>query len=68
MNHAAHIQQLAEELIGHAERMGVVLTITTQPNQPLAMGNHRMVAEAREARNPAQTPRYTPTANEGSEI
>lgn len=37
-------------LIQEAERDGVVLTINNVPQQPLAMGNHRMVGEARPAR------------------
>lgn len=37
-------------LIQEAERSGVVLTIKNVPQQPLAMGNHRMVGEVRPAR------------------
>lgn len=39
------IQQRAEELIAEAVQLGVVLTITLKPLEPLAMGNHEMVAE-----------------------
>lgn len=39
------IKAEAEALIAKAEAAGVVLTIGLKPLQPLAMGNHKMVAE-----------------------
>lgn len=35
----------ANHLIDCAEKLGVVITITLKPLEPLAMGNHKMVAE-----------------------
>lgn len=40
----------ALELVNEAKREGVVLTIETQPKQPLAMGNYRMHVSVRVAR------------------
>ncbi|WP_430434295.1 hypothetical protein [Methyloversatilis sp.] len=40
----------AEQLIKRALAIGVVLTIETQPRQPLAMGNFDLVVETREVR------------------
>lgn len=34
-------------LISQAEALGMVVTITTEPNVPLAMGNSRMVPDVR---------------------
>lgn len=46
MNDAVEvIKQRAEELIAEAVQLGVVVTISLQPLQPLAMGNHQMVVE-----------------------
>lgn len=46
----------AEELVAHAERKGVCLTITREPLQPLAIGHARHVVDARPARQqPAPT-------------
>lgn len=42
------IKERAEQLIEDAQRWGVVVTITLQPLEPLAMGNHKMVAEVTE--------------------
>lgn len=39
------IRQQAERLIADAEAAGLVVTIDLEPLQPLAMGNHKMVAE-----------------------
>lgn len=39
------IQQEAEKLIAFAERAGYDVTIGLVPLTPLAMGNHKMVAE-----------------------
>lgn len=38
------IRQQAEQLIADAEAAGMVVTIELESLQPLAMGNHRMVA------------------------
>jgi len=43
----------ALELVQQAKREGVVLTIETEPKQPLAMGNYRMVVAVRPARGAA---------------
>lgn len=40
----------AQRVIEEAKRLGIVLTIHTEPQQPLAMRNYRMVAEVRDAR------------------
>lgn len=39
------IQQQAAQLISDAVAAGVVVTIELKPLQPLAMGNHTMVAD-----------------------
>ncbi len=39
------IQQQAAQLIADAEAAGMVVTIDLKALQPLAMGNHQMVAE-----------------------
>lgn len=39
------IRQQAEQLIKDAEAAGMIVTIELKPLQPLAMGNHQMVAE-----------------------
>lgn len=44
------IELLAQQLVHMAELAGVVVTISTHPRQPLAMGNYDMVAEVRPAR------------------
>ncbi|MCP4615965.1 MAG: hypothetical protein GY844_05975 [Bradyrhizobium sp.] len=44
------VRTAAERLIKRALAVGVVLTIKTQPRQPLAMGNFDLVVETREAR------------------
>lgn len=41
----AIIKRRAEILIEEAVQHGVILTITLVPLEPLAMGNHKMVAE-----------------------
>lgn len=46
----AEILDDARRLIERAQHSGVVLTIETQPRQPLAMGNYDLVVETREAR------------------
>jgi hypothetical protein len=38
-----------QQLIIEAEAEGVVLTVSTEPVKPLAMGNYKMVASARSA-------------------
>lgn len=38
-------QQLADQLIRDAEAAGIDITIRLQPLEPLAMGNHKMIAE-----------------------
>lgn len=58
MNKAAHIQGVADALIAHAEKCGVVLTIDAVPQLPLAMGNVKMVAHARPARSQPQLPAF----------
>lgn len=58
MNKAANIQGVADALIAHAEKCGVVLTIDAVPQQPLAMGNIKMVAHAREARHQPPPPPF----------
>lgn len=44
------VRTAAERLIKRALAVGVVLTIKTQPRQPLAMGNFDLVVETREVR------------------
>lgn len=39
------IEEKAEQLIKYAESLDLVLTISLKPLEPLAMGNHKMVAE-----------------------
>jgi RNA binding exosome subunit len=48
----ASIRYRANLLVADAERSGQVLTIELKPKQPLAMGNYRMVADVRPARQP----------------
>lgn len=59
-----HIQQMTNNLIRYAEQCGYIITIETVPQQPLAMGNVKMVGEVRVARHRT---RYEPAPNEGSE-
>lgn len=40
----------ATELISHAARLGVVLTISQEPREPLAMGNYASVVSVRSRR------------------
>lgn len=47
----AHIEAMAISIVADAERYGLVLTIETRPLKPLAMGNHEMVVDVREARS-----------------
>ena len=39
------IRHQAVQLVEDATNAGVVVTITLEPLQPLAMGNHRMVVD-----------------------
>lgn len=48
---SAAVATEAAVLIERARRAGVVLTIETQPRQPLAMGNYDLVVQTREVRN-----------------
>lgn len=50
MAHQA-ITLAAQHLISRAQHSGFVVTITTQPGTPLAMGNYRMQVDVRQARN-----------------
>lgn len=45
----ANLQMHARLLVSMAEAAGLVVTITTEPDRPLAMGNYRMVADVRPA-------------------
>jgi len=47
---ASQLRDRAAELVAHAQRSGLVLTIEQQPLQPLAMGHYRSVVSVREAR------------------
>lgn len=49
MSELKRLQDFAERLIQDAQEHGFVVTISTEPGQPLRMGNHKMVAEVREA-------------------
>ncbi len=44
------VRMAAKRLVKRALAVGVVLTIETQPRQPLAMGNYDLVVQTREAR------------------
>lgn len=44
------IRRMAEALVADAVSYGVVLTIHTEPREPLRMGAHDMVVETRAAR------------------
>jgi hypothetical protein len=46
----ARYELLLLQLIQWAEDEGIILTIENVPQQPLAMGNHKMVGSARPAR------------------
>jgi hypothetical protein len=50
----------AENLVRRAEAMGVSLTITREPLQPLAMGHARHVVDAWPARTPAAAVQPSP--------
>jgi hypothetical protein len=39
------IEEKAEQLIKYAESLDLIVTISLKPLEPLAMGNHKMVAE-----------------------
>ena len=54
MTHPADVIDIARQaaiLVGKAEAMGVTIRITGEPLQPLAMGNHKHVIDARPARH-----------------
>lgn len=53
---AHRLKLAAEELVAHAERNGVCLTITRESLRPLAMGHARHVVEARPARHQPAPP------------
>ncbi len=44
------VLRTAQALIRMAESVGMVVTISTMPRLPLAMGSHDMVADVRESR------------------
>lgn len=46
-----YVRMEAERLVKSALAVGVVLTIDTQPRQPLAMGNYDLLVQTREVRN-----------------
>lgn len=48
---SAAVATEAAVLIERARRAGVVLTIETEPRQPLAMGNYDLMVQTREVRN-----------------
>lgn len=50
---AEYIHQLGESLADMADKLGVSLTVTRVPLQPLAMGHARHAVEAWPARGPA---------------
>lgn len=59
------IVAMASELVAVAKSCGLVLTISTKPRQPLAMGNYDMVVGLRPLRN---TVRHSPADDtEGGE-
>lgn len=47
---ADHVKAMAKMVIDHAKQSGLVVTITTAPRSPLAMGNYDMVVDVRPAR------------------
>lgn len=48
----AMVQRAAQDLVAWARSLGTTVTIDTVPGKPLAMWNHEMRADAREARRP----------------
>lgn len=56
MTEREKLETSAGELIYFAEEHGYVLTITTEPMHPLAMGNSYMAYEVREARRTYSNP------------
>lgn len=53
MSDAGEIELIEEQALAltqQAQRLGVVVTISLEPLQPLRMGNYRMVVDARKAR------------------
>lgn len=50
------IEVQAKHLVLIAQKWGLVLTIETQPRQPLAMGHYEIVVDVRPARHPAPAP------------
>lgn len=47
------VQMAAQQLVDAARRCGLVVTITNEPQKPLAMGNYLPIIDIREARNGA---------------
>jgi hypothetical protein len=47
------VQMHAQQLVDYARQLGLVVTITNEPQQPLAMGNYLPVVDVREARHGA---------------
>ena len=59
MSQNAHITDIARQaaiLVGKAQALGLVLTITNKPIQPLAMGNHAPDIDVRPALERKDTP------------
>lgn len=53
MSDAASIEEIREQAIALTQRaqcLGVVVTISLEPLQPLRMGNYQMVVDVRKAR------------------
>lgn len=46
----AYIRRAAEDLIGRARDLGLIVTIHLEPQQPPAMRHYEPVVEVREAR------------------
>lgn len=51
---ADHVKAMAQMVIDHAKQSGLVVTITTAPRSPLAMGNYDMVVDVRPTRQAFQ--------------
>jgi hypothetical protein len=61
MSQSAHITDIARQaaiLVGKAQALGLVLTISNKPLQPLAMGNHVPDIDVRPARETAAAPHW----------
>ena len=55
---ADSVHDMAEQLVQHAQRAGLIVTIERRPLKPLAMGHEEYVIETRPARQAQCPPQF----------